>query len=109
MAAAATTAVGVGSIVLTATSTFIARSIRNDNPTPSRTGMRRLITPWAFAHLRLCAAIRFAVSAFLVTIAGLLFAVGHGELATLPLVGAAVNLAWGYWEITIARSAAPGT
>jgi hypothetical protein len=69
--------------------------------------MRRLITPWAFGHLRLCAAIRFAVSAFLVTIAAVLFEAGHGGLATLPLVGVGVNFAWGYWEMTIARSAVP--
>lgn len=81
----------------------------NDNSTPSRTGMRRVISPWAFDHLRLCAAIRFAVSAFLVTLAALLFAFGHGGWAMLPLAGAAVNLAWGYWEMTIARSAAPRT
>ena len=69
--------------------------------------MRRLISPWAFGHLRLCAGIRFAASAFLVTIAALLFAAGHGGLATLPLVGGVANLAWGYWEMTIARSAVP--
>ena len=79
----------------------------NDDTAPSRTGMRRLISPWAFGHLRLCAGIRFAVSAFLVTIAALLFAAGRGGLATLPLLGAGVNLAWGYWEMTIARSPAP--
>jgi hypothetical protein len=81
----------------------------NDSTTPSRTGMRRVISPWAFQHLRLCAAIRFGVSAFLVTIAGLLFAFGHSGLAVLPLVGAVVNFAWGYWQMIIARSSAPRT
>jgi hypothetical protein len=81
----------------------------NDNTTPSRTGMRRVISPWAFDHLRLCAAIRFAVSAFLVAIAALLFTFGHGGWAALPLAGAGVHLAWGYWQLTIARSAAPQT
>ncbi|HTX84717.1 MAG TPA: hypothetical protein VME44_21215 [Streptosporangiaceae bacterium] len=78
----------------------------NDNTALSRTGMRRVISPWAFDHLRLSAAIRFAVTAFLVTLAAFLFAFGRGGWAALPLAGAAVNLAWGYWELTIARSAA---
>jgi hypothetical protein len=78
-----------------------------DNTTFSRTGMRRVISPWAFAHLRLCAAIRFAVTAFLVALSCVLIAVGHGGWATLPLLGAAVNFAWGCWQMTIARSAVP--
>jgi hypothetical protein len=82
-------------------------SASDDNTTPSRTGMRRVISPWAFDHLRLCAAIRFGVTAFLVTIAALLFGFGHSGWAALPLVGAVVNFAWGYWEMTVARSAAP--
>jgi hypothetical protein len=82
---------------------------RNDNTAPSRTGMRRLITPWAFGHLRLCAGIRFAAAVILVTVAALLFSAGHGALATLPLAFAAVHVAWGYWQMTIARSAVPPT
>jgi hypothetical protein len=81
----------------------------NDNTTLSRTGMRRVISPWAFDHLRLSANIRFAVTAFLVTLTALLFAFGHDGWAMLPLAGAVVNFAWGYWELTIARSAAPRT
>jgi hypothetical protein len=80
-----------------------------DNTTLSRTGMRRLISPWALAHLRLSAGIRFAVTVLLVTIATALFATGYSALAVLPAVFAVVNFAWGYWELTIASSAAPRT
>jgi hypothetical protein len=80
-----------------------------DNTIHSPTGMRRLISPWALAHLRLSAGIRFAATAVLVTVASTLFAVGYGALAVLPAVFAVVNFAWGYWELTIARSAVPRT
>jgi hypothetical protein len=78
----------------------------NDNIT-DRTGMRRLISPWAFNHLRLSAGIRFAVGAFLVALAGAFFLAGYPALAALPLVFAVVHFVWGYWELTIARSAVP--
>jgi len=76
-----------------------------DNTAPPSTGMQGLISPWAFRHLRLCAGIRFGVTVFLVALGAVFFAVGHAGYAALPLAGAAVNLAWGYWQLTIARSA----
>jgi undecaprenyl diphosphate synthase len=79
----------------------------NDNTTASRTGIRRLISPWALNHLRLSAGIRFAVGVFLVALAAALFSAGYAALAALPLVFAAVHFAWGYWEMSIARSAVP--
>jgi hypothetical protein len=36
----------------------------NDNTTPSRSGMRSLITPWASSHLRTVAGVRFAAGIF---------------------------------------------
>jgi hypothetical protein len=77
----------------------------NDYTTASRTGMRRLISPWALNHLRMSAGIRFAVGAFLVALGATFFSFGYPALAALPLVFAVVNVVWGYWELSIARSA----
>ncbi len=78
----------------------------SDNTTPPRTGMRRLISPWGMRNLRLTAGIRFAVVVFLLVLSAVLIAVGYGNWAAVPLAGAALNFAWAYWELSIARSAA---
>ncbi len=80
-----------------------------DHIVPSQTGMRRMISPWAWHHLRASATIRFAAATFTLVVAGILFSVGYAALAAVPLAGTLVNVAWGYWELSIARSAAPRT
>jgi hypothetical protein len=77
----------------------------NDNTAPSRSGMRRLITPWAYRHLRTIAGVRFAAGIFLACLGVLMLSRGAYGWAALPLAGAAVHFSWGYWQLTIARSA----
>jgi hypothetical protein len=80
----------------------------NDNNTAaSRSGMRRLISPWAFNHLRTVAGIRFATGLLLTVIGSLMLARGADWAAALLLAIAAVHFSWGYWQLTIARSAHP--
>jgi len=77
----------------------------NDHTTPSRSGIRRMITPWAYSHLRAVASVRFAVGIFLTVLAAVLFARGAYGWAVLPLAGAAAHFSLGYWQLAIARSA----
>jgi hypothetical protein len=78
----------------------------NDNTTPSRSGTRRLFTPWAYRrHLRAVANVRFAVGIFLIGLAAVLFARGAYGVAVLPLAGAAAHFSLGYWQLGISRSA----
>ncbi len=79
----------------------------NDSTTLYRSGMRSLITPWAYRHLRVIAGVRFAVGVFLVGLGALLLSRGAYGWAALPLTAAAVHFSLGYWQLTIARSAPP--
>jgi hypothetical protein len=99
---------------------------QNDNPTPSstttwwrwgtppRSGMRRLIAPWEYRHLRVCARVRIAAGIVLVGL-GLITLIG-GSLtakavgfAALFLVAAAGSFSLAAWELDIARSASART
>ena len=77
----------------------------NDKTAPSRSGMQRLITPWARRHLRAIAAVRFAVGIFLTGLGAVMVSRGAYGLAVLPLAGAAVHFSWGSWQLILARSA----
>jgi hypothetical protein len=71
--------------------------------------MRRLIVPWEYRHLRAFARVRIAAGIVLVglgavTLVGGSFTTKAVGFAALFLVLAALNLAGGYWYITIARS-----
>ena len=66
---------------------------------------RRQITPWAYPRLRALAAVRFAVTIFLVGLGALMLFHGHYGWAALPLAGAALNFSIAYLDITVARSA----
>jgi hypothetical protein len=80
---------------------------QNDNTIPQRTGMRRLIVPWEYRHLRTFGVTRFAGGSVLAVGGVLLLSYDSYGWATLFLVLGALNLAGGYWYITIARSAPP--
>lgn len=87
---------------------------QNDNTGPLRTGMRRIFPPWEYHHLRAWAGARLAggtvlVSLAAVTLIGGTFSRTAIEWAAGMLVLAALALAGGYWELTIARSAPPRT
>ena len=77
----------------------------NDNTTPPRSGMRSLISPWGYRHLRAVAGVRLAVGIFLTGLGAVLLARGAYGWAALPLTAAAVHFSLGYWQLTIARSA----
>jgi hypothetical protein len=72
---------------------------------PSRSGMQRLITPWAYRRLRTVAGVRFAVGILLTVLGAVLLSRGAYGPAALPLAVAAVHFVWGSWQLTIARSA----
>ena len=78
---------------------------QNDNTIPQRTGTRRLIVPWEYRHLRAAGVTRFAGGSVLAVGGVLLLSYGSYRWAALFLVLGAVNLAGGYWYITIGRSA----
>jgi hypothetical protein len=81
---------------------------------PPRSGMRRLIAPWEYRHLRVFARVRIAAGIVLVGL-GLITLVG-GSLtakavgfAALFLVAAAGSFSLATWELGIARCAAART
>jgi hypothetical protein len=78
---------------------------RNENTTPLRTGMRRLIVPWEYRHLRASGVTRIAGGSVLAVGGVLLLSYGSYGWAALFLVLGTLNLTGGYWYITIARSA----
>ena len=82
-----------------------AEGLRGWWASPRRPGLHRLINPWEYRHLRAFGATRIAggcVAAF----AGVMcLSYGGYGWAAFFLVLAALNLAGGWWFITIARSA----
>ena len=74
---------------------------------PPRTGMRRLIFPWEYRHLRAFGVTRVA-GGFVAAIAGVvcLSYAAYGWAAFFLAVGV-LNLAGGCWLIAIARSSTP--
>jgi hypothetical protein len=83
------------------------RGLRGWWASPPRSGMQRLINPWEYRHLRAFGATRIA-GGFVATTAGVIclsYAV-YGWAAFFLAV-AVLNLAGGYWYITITRSASP--
>ena len=78
---------------------------QNDNGTPPRTGMRRLIVPWEYRHLRGFGVTRIAGGGVAAAAGLVCLSYGVYEWAAFFLVLGALNLAGGSWYITIARSA----
>jgi hypothetical protein len=78
---------------------------RNDNTTPPRTGLRRLIVPWEYHHLRAFGVTRI-IGGGVAASAGLIcLSYGVYGWAAFFLALGALNLAGGSWYITIDRSA----
>jgi hypothetical protein len=71
---------------------------------PPRTGMRRLIVPWEYRHLRASGITRIACGSVLAVGGVLLLSYASYRWAALFLVLGALNLAGGCWYMTIARS-----
>ena len=76
----------------------------HNNSALPRTGMRRLILPWEYHHLRGIAYVRILGGVLLLIFGGILVPYVFWW-AALPLAAAAADFAWGYWYLTIARSA----
>jgi len=86
---------------------------QDDNTAPkglaARSGMRRLINPLVYRHLRGIGATHIAVGC-VQTAAGLVcLAYSADGWAAFFLAIAALNLAGGYWYLTIDRSASART
>ena len=82
-----------------------AKGLRGWWQTPPRPGMQRLINPWEYRHLRAFGLTRIAGGSAAAA-AGVVCLSYHayGWGAFFLALGA-LNLAGGYWYITIARSA----
>jgi hypothetical protein len=80
------------------------RGLRGRWASPPRSGMRRLINPFVYRHPRVFGLMHIAGGS-LAAAAGLI-CLGYGVYgwAGFFLVIAALNLAGGYWYLTIARS-----
>ena len=90
------------------------RGLRGWWASPPRSGMRRIIAPWEYRHLRAWARARFAGGNLLALCGLLTLSVGSTGsktfgLAALFLVAAAAQFSFAYWELTIARSASAQT
>ena len=76
---------------------------------PPRSGLQRLIIPWEYRHLRVFGVMRIAGGIAAAGIGAFILSYGAYGWAAVFLVVGAADVAVGYWEITIARSAAPQT
>ena len=76
---------------------------------PPRPGLQRLINPWEYRHLRVFGVTRIAGGIVAAGIGAFILSYGVYGWAALFLVLGALNLAGGYWYLTIARSASART
>jgi hypothetical protein len=90
----------------------------DDTNPPSRSGLRRLISPWEYRHLHGAMAARFAGGGFQLGIGLALVSLGRKaetdaerrkcyRFAALFLVPAAGNLVGGLLDLTVARTVPP--
>jgi hypothetical protein len=84
-------------------------SAQNGNTTPPRTGMRRLILPIEYRHLSIWGRVRIGSGIFLIFCGLATLSVASYGWTAFFLVLAPLEIAAGYWYITIARSASPRT
>lgn len=81
---------------------------------PARSGMRRIISPWEYRHLRVWARVRIGEGIVLVGLGFVTFSFGGNDWKTYGwtmafLAAAAAHLAFACWELAIARSATAQT
>ena len=86
-----------------------AKRLRGWWASPPRPGMQRLISPWEYRHLRVFGVTRIAGGIVAAGIGAFILSYGAYGWAAFFLVVAALSLAGGYWDLTIARSAPPRT
>ena len=78
---------------------------QNASTTPPRTGMRRLIVPWEYRHLRASGVTRIAGGSVAATAGVVCLSYRAYGWAAFFLALGALNLGGGCWYITVARSA----
>ena len=74
---------------------------------PPRSGMRRIIAPWEYRHLRGWAGLRLAAGVFTGILGAIVLSTvsdGWVIFGAYLLVAAAANIALAYWLLSIARS-----
>ncbi len=81
---------------------------------PPRSGMRLIISPWEYRHLRAWAGVRIAGGVVLAGLGLVTLSFGGDDLKTYGwtmafLAAAGADLAFAYWELSIARSTAART
>jgi hypothetical protein len=76
---------------------------------PSRSGSHRLINPWEYRHLRFSGATRIFGGSIAAGAGLICLSYGVPGWAAFFLVIGALNLAGGYWYLTIDRSASART
>ena len=92
----------------------------HDHTTLSRSGWRRLISPWEYLHPHAFAGVRFAGGGFCLCLGLVLISLGHRGvpgrerrkcywLAAWFLANAALQFVGGYMDMTVARSTPPQT
>jgi hypothetical protein len=77
--------------------------------TSSRSGIRRRIWPWAYRHIRAIAAVQLVSAVLLAGFGALVLSQGYAGWAVLMLAAAALHLWIGCLDVTVARSAHPGS
>jgi hypothetical protein len=85
------------------------RGLREWWARPPRPGTQRLINPWEYRHLRASGLARIAGGGVGVAAGIVCLSYDVNRWAAFFLVLGALNLAGGYWYITIARTASPET
>jgi hypothetical protein len=85
------------------------RGLRGWWLTPPRSGLQRLIYPLEYRHIRAFGLLRIAGGSAAAAAGLICLAYGVHGWAAFFLILAALNLAGGYWFLTIARSASAGT
>ena len=90
------------------------KSLRRWWASPPRSGMRLVISPWEYRHLRGWARVRIASGTVLAILAFVTLSFGGSDWMTYEwtiawLAAAAAHLAFAYWELSIARSTVAGT
>jgi hypothetical protein len=81
------------------------KGLRGSWASPPRSGIYRLIAPWAYRHLRFYGVGHIAGGAVAAAAGVICLSYGVYGWAAFFLVLGALNLAGGYWYLTIVRSA----
>ena len=82
-----------------------AKRLRRWWLTPPRPGLQRLIYPFEYRHIRAFGVMRIAGGSIAAAAGVICLSYGVYGWAAFFLAVAALNLAGGYWYLTIARSA----